>query len=141
MSRAWRLERDEEATNDLHVLSARAEAAFTATPDGELVSKQAVLDAGLSADDCALALKLEWRRKIEGVIQPGMKPDARRKAMEAAEGNATIPRRAGIWTALEELLKGEATHTGRLQMSTRREAEGPARVVLLHSRQDVREPP
>lgn len=135
----WRLERDEEATNDLHVLSARAEAAFASIPEGELVSKEAVLAAGLSASDCAEALKLEWRRKIEGVIHPGMRPDARREAVLIAEGNATIPRRAGIWTALEELLKGEATHTGRLQMSTRSGVEGPARVVLLHTRQPIRD--
>ncbi len=71
-TRSWQMSTAEEATNDLHVLSARAQCAFEATPEGALVSKQAVIDAGLSADDCAHAAKLEWRRKVEKAILPGV---------------------------------------------------------------------
>lgn len=141
VSRAEQRERDEADTNDLHVLSKKAQDAFTATPDGEQVGKAAVIAAGLTAEDCALARKLEWRRKVEGVIVPGMAPDVRRAAVETAAGNAAVPRRAGIWAALEELLRGDASHTGRLQMGTRvgADGEGPVRVVLLHSRREIRD--
>lgn len=126
-------------TNDLHALSAKTEKAFNVTPDGQLVSKEAVLAAGLTAEDCALAAKLEWRREISGAIYPGMPPRARAEAVKKAVGNAVIPRRSAIWKALEELLRGDATQTGRLQMGRKGDAEGAGRVVLLHSRREIRE--
>ena len=131
---------DMEATNDLHVYALRAQKAFAAVADGELVNRQAVVDAGLSAEDCTEAAKLEWQRKVEGVIFPGMAPAARKQAIVEALGNAAIPRRAGTWHALADLLNGTETHTGRLQIGIKPETEGPAsRVVLLHSRADIRE--
>jgi hypothetical protein len=57
--------------------------------------------------------------------------------VEKAAGNTSIPRRVGVWNALEALLAGDATHTGRLELSTRGGADGAGRVVLLHSRMDV----
>ena len=61
---------------------------------------------GLTATDCALARQLEWQRKRLDVLRPGMAPDARKEAVAAARVNATLPRRAGIWRALEDLLTG-----------------------------------
>jgi putative DNA primase/helicase len=130
---------DEFATNDLHALSAKAQAAFAAMPDGGLVAKETVVATGLTADECALARKLEWRRKVTGLITPGMPPEARRKALQLVAGNASIRRRAAVWSALQELLEGEETHTGRLQMGTRSDQFGVTRVILLHSRLSVRE--
>jgi hypothetical protein len=103
------------------------------------VSKEAAERAGLTAKECASAYALEWRREVEGVISPGMTAKVRRKAVEQAEGNRPIPRRAGIWRALQALLEGDATHTGRLQITTRTAKDGPLRMVALHSRSDVRE--
>ena len=131
--------RSDADTNDLHTLSARAQRAFTATPDGEFVSREAVVAAGLSAEDCALAVKLEWRRKVQGTMQPGMSPDARKKAIGFAAGNGSIRRRVDVWNALEELLKGEASHTGRLELALCGDQEGGGRVILLHSRADIRD--
>jgi hypothetical protein len=136
---SWRMVTAEEATNDLHHLSAKAQAAFEATPHGELVSKAAVTAAGLTAADCAEARKLEWQRKVENAIHPGMSPDARKKGMERAAGNAAIPRRVGLWGALEELLNGDEAHTGRLEMGIKAGADGADRVVLLHTRREVLE--
>jgi hypothetical protein len=62
---------------------------------------------------------------------------ARAEGVARAAGNASIPRRAGVWKALEELLTGDATHTGRLEMSSKVGADGADRVVLLHSRLEV----
>jgi hypothetical protein len=136
-SRSWRMITADEATNDLHVLSAKAQAAFDATPEGELVSRDAVIAAGLTVAECAEAAKLEWQRKVENAIRPGMSLDARAEGVARAAGNASIPRRAGVWKALGELLAGDATHTGRLEMSNKASADGADRVVLLHSRAEV----
>jgi hypothetical protein len=136
-TRSWRMITADEATKDLHVLSAKAQRAFEATPEGALVSKQTVIDAGLTADDCAEAARLEWQRKVEKAILPGMSLAARAEGVARAAGNASIPRRVGVWKALEELLIGDVTHTGRLEMSSKAGADGADRVVLLHSRLEV----
>lgn len=136
-TRSWRMITADEATNDLHVLSAKAQAAFDATPESALVSRDTVVNAGLTAADCAEAAKLEWQRKVENAIRPGMSLAARAEGVARASGNASIPRRAGVWKALGELLAGDATHTGRLEMSSKATADGADRVVLLHSRLDV----
>jgi hypothetical protein len=136
---SWRMVPSDEETNALHVLSDKAQAAFSATPDGELVSKASVIAAGLTAAECAIAVKLEWARKVENAIHPGMSPEARKKGMERAAGNISIPRRVGVWAALEELLTGEVEQTGRLQLGTRTDPEGASRIVLLHSRRDIRD--
>jgi len=59
-NRSWKMIAADEATNDLHVLSAKAQIVFEATPHGALVSKEALIAAGLTAADRAEAAKLEW---------------------------------------------------------------------------------
>ena len=130
---------NETATSALHELAVKAQRVFEATPDGELVSRDAVEQVGLTAADCALARQLEWQRKRLDVLQPGMAPDARKEAVAAAMVNATLSRRAGIWRALEDLLTGPETHTGRLEIGTRMDAAGSSRVILLHTRRDLQE--
>ena len=127
------------ATNDLHAWAALAQQAFEATPDGELVSKAAVEATGLTAKQCAQACALEWRRMYEGAIYPGQTANDRRAALPRAAGNAGIPRRGAIWRALQALLEGDATHTGRLQAGSRTTASGSFRTIVLHSRLDIRD--
>ena len=130
---------DEAATSSLHELAVKAQHAFEATAQGDLVSREAAECAGLTADDCALARQLEWRRKRLDVLRPGMSPEARKEAVALAAVNATLPRRAGIWTALQDLLAGSETHSGRLELGTKMDATGSCPVILLHSRREVRE--
>ncbi len=137
-SKVWRWVRQDSATNDLHTWSALAQQAFEATPDGELVSKAAVEAAGLTASQCVQACALEWRRMYEGAVYPGQTANDRRAMLPLAAGNAGIPRRAAIWRALQALLEGDATHTGRLQAGSRTTASGSFRTIVLHSRQDIR---
>ncbi len=139
LSASFRYVRSELDTADLHAFSVRAQAVFLGTEEGCFVSRAAVVAAGLTAEHCALAHTLEWRRKVEGLIYPGMSAESRREAVEAGRGNATIPRRAAIWKALEELIRGEATHTGRLQAATRKDKEGTYQAILLHTRAEVRD--
>ena len=130
---------DESATNDLNALSTKAQKAFSTIDEEGFVSRDAITAAGLTADDCAEAIKLEWRRKRDGLIWPGQAPADRRKALEQAAGNLTIPRRAAIWEILHELLDGNETHTGRLQIATRSNRGGPFRAILVHTRAAIRD--
>lgn len=130
---------DASATADLHAWAVKAQGALESGADGALASKQALINSGLSAMDCNEAVKLEWRRKVDGVLVPGMTPAQRKKALAKAEGNTAIPRRAAVWRALEALLKGTDTHTGRLELGTKGAPSGGGRVVLLHSRAEVSE--
>ena len=128
---------DEPATRHLAALSALAQDVFIATPLDELVSKASVLAVGLTSAACHEAIKLEWRRHVEPEVWPGMPKKMRKEAMELAAVNATLPRRVGIWRALADLLDGNATHTGRLQMGERTDARGPDPTVLLHTRREI----
>jgi hypothetical protein len=124
-------------TNDLHAISSKAQQAFEATPEGELLNKASVEQAGLTAKECASAYALEWRRMFEGAIYPGQPAQDRKAAVAKAAGNASIPRRAGIWRAFQALLEGDEFNTGRLQMDSRPSVEGTLRTIALHSRLDI----
>jgi len=138
-SKTYRIVRREEATNDLHAWSAMAQVALDATVGDELISREAALATALTDGNCSDAEKLEWQRKVEGTVWPGMTPEARQKGVEQAAGNAGIARRVGVWRALRELLQGDATHTGRLQAGTRKDHGELHKVVLLHTRTEVRD--
>ena len=129
----------EQDTADLHAISARAQQAFAATAEGGFVAKEAALAAGLTAAQCRRAYALEWRRLVDAAIYPGQPAIARREAVERAAGNAVIPRRAAIWRALEALLDGDEPVSGRLEISASASAKGTSRVVLLHTRLQVRD--
>jgi hypothetical protein len=128
---------DEKATQQLIEWSLKAQHAFLLTNVDALVSKADVEATGLTAANCREAAKLEWRRQVEPNIWPGMPRKMRKDAMEAAAVNGSIPRRAGIWHALADLLEGTETHTGRLQVGERSEAAGAEPTILLHSRCDI----
>jgi len=137
--KSFRYVDDQSATNDLHALSAKVVAAFSTIDDQGFVSREAVVAAEITIEDCNEAIKLEWRRKREGLIYPGQAPAERKKALVQASGNRTIPRRAAIWDALREVLEGSETHTGRLQVDTLAEKAGPTRAIIMHGRAQVRD--
>ncbi len=134
----FRYQADDEKTDDLHVWSRRLMASVEEHEDGDFISRAAVVKAGLTANDCAEAFKLEWERQRVGLVWPGQPEDDRRKGVADAWGNLTLARRAGVWEALRELLAGSATHTGRLQVKTLSDKEGPYRAIVLHSRSEVK---
>ncbi len=106
--------------------------ALDQAPDGYL-SRAALAAAGLTADDCHNANKLEWRRKISSAIRPGMTADARREAVQRCAGNAAIPRLGALWKAAAALLDGEDKATGRVEVGRQDTAEGSRRVILLNT--------
>lgn len=137
--KSFRYVRDDFATNDLHAFSALAATAFNTITDQDFFSREAAATAGLTAAICDEAIKLEWRRKRDGLIYPGQSPPERKKALILAAGNRTIPRRAAIWSAIRDLLESSETHTGRLQADTVADKDGPTRAIVMHGRAQIRD--
>jgi len=125
-------QRDDLATNDLHVFRRKLADALDQVPDGYL-TRTALAAAGLAPDDCHNANKLEWRRKITGVIHPGMTADARREAVRRCAGNAAIPRLGALWKAAAALLDDDDEASGRVELGRHDTAEGSQRVILLNT--------
>jgi len=79
------------------------------------LSRQALIESGLTADECSTAAKLEWDRKVEPSIWPGMPAEDRKKAIKAVQENAEVPRMARMWKLLAEALEDESIAlSGRL---------------------------
>jgi hypothetical protein len=128
--------RDNEATFDLHALRRRLADALDASPGGYL-TRAALVATGLTAEGCGKANKLEWRRKVQGVMHPGMAAEARQDAVRRCAGNAAIPRLSALWKAAGALLDGDEEATGRVELGRRDNAEGSQRVVLLNTLRPV----
>jgi putative DNA primase/helicase len=129
---------DDLATADLHVLRRKLAAAIEASQDAH-PSRAALVAAGLTASDCREASRLEWRRKVTGLLRPGMAPEARRDAVQRCAGNAAIPRLSALWKAAAALLDGEEEACGRIELSRREDAEGSSRILLLHTVRPIAE--
>ncbi|WP_424139991.1 hypothetical protein, partial [Roseomonas chloroacetimidivorans] len=122
---------DEEATNDLHALRAKLEHALMASPEG-YVTRRALVAAGLTVQDCSTARGLEWNRKRENLMRPGMSPEDRRQAAEEAGVNAQLPRFAAMWTVMADLLARDDAEaaTGRAELAWKKDREGRERWTL-----------
>jgi hypothetical protein len=77
--------------------------------------RPALIAAGVTADDCARAVKLEWRRWRDGLLRPGMTPAQRQDAKRAARGNRWIATRAELAKELARLLRGNDDATGAVE--------------------------
>jgi hypothetical protein len=69
------------------------------------IERNRLITAGLTADDCSDARKLEWRAKTKLSKQPTFVE--LRTALRKATGNRDVYRRALLWAALEKLLGDE----------------------------------
>ncbi len=128
--------RDDEATNDLHSIRAKVQKALEAAGDGYL-HREALVSAGVTPEVCRTARGLEWRRRVEGLMRPGMPLEERKAAAERAALNAQLPRIAAFWTELEALLNGEQEATGRIELVRKETARGAERLIKLHVRRDM----
>ena len=88
-----------DATARLRVLRAQLADVLDAHPDGPL-SRPALLAASFTEAKAREASTLEWRRKINVEIWPGMQRDVRKERVKAAEANATILRFSLMWDAI-----------------------------------------
>ena len=95
-------------TADLMTISHKAYTLVSAQPDG-LLSRQAVVDAGLTTDDVRHAYALEWQRKLdlENVV-PGIPSELVKQACdEIAEHNREVATLGAFWRRLERTLEGD----------------------------------
>ena len=125
-----------EGTHDLYGYRAALERALTAAADGYL-RRDTLVAAGLTAEMCASARKLEWDRKRPGLMRPGMSYQARQQAAEEAGINVQIPRFSTMWTILNDLLSSDAEATGRAELEWQPTKEGDRRVLMLNTKRDV----
>ncbi|MFL5252501.1 MAG: hypothetical protein ACJ8AI_06330 [Rhodopila sp.] len=140
---------DLESTNDLIELCSRLQKATTAIREAAEATGQtkaffnrtSVLNAGLTAELCAGAVKLEEKRELKGRVWPGQPRDARKNGVKEARAvNTDIPRRIAVWKSLQELLEGDAEFTGRLQISTEKRDDGTDFVAIIcHRRAKIHE--
>ena len=103
-------------------------------PDGFIDSSK-LTAAGFTPGICGLLGRLEWARKRERAVTPGMSAQDRNAAVEAAAGNAGIAARAALWEVLEALLTGDE-QGGRVRLDTCQDGH---RVIRLHQRHEVRD--
>jgi putative DNA primase/helicase len=79
---------------------------LTESPDGP-IPRAAVEQTGITSRSASEARALEWRRKIDARISPGMLPSDRKAAVKAVARNRTIPRASLFWRAIENIMQNE----------------------------------
>ena len=128
--------RHDGRTNDLHSIRAQVQRALEASPFG-YIQRSHMEAAGLTADLCAEAGKLEWERQCDIPMYPGMPLAERREAGRLIAINAQIPRMHMFWTFLRELLEGALPTTGRIELQQVERKNGSQTVSLLNTRKPL----
>jgi hypothetical protein len=127
---------DAAATQELIDICRRLETACAGHAAGEFLRKAALEAAGLTAEMCETAGKLEWRRKVD-VLRPGMNAEERRRAVEKGSGNRCLGRRARMWNALWNLLVLSEGARGELRVDVVEDELGARRVLTLFGRREL----
>jgi hypothetical protein len=91
---------DLDATDDLVTFWSRVARARERMPADGFALRSAFLAEGLTAEAAFRASKLEWRRRRDDLLRPGMTREQRRQAMHEARGNRGIPSRAELAKAI-----------------------------------------
>jgi putative DNA primase/helicase len=127
---------DPISTDRLIFLRRRLYDALHQMSDGPVIRE--IADIGCEA--AAEAHKIEWMRKVDPGMHPGMTAAERKAAVKAAEGNRTIFRLAMLWHAVETLVADDGPETsGWAELALEHDAKGSVRVVRLKGRKRVRE--
>lgn len=99
----------------------------------------AALD-GLTAAECSIARRLEFRRWTDAAIYPGMPAAARREAAKASAGNATVARMGRVWEGAEALLGPDAPErSGWLATAIQGTDAGPVKALRIKGRKAIRD--
>ncbi|GHC66377.1 bifunctional DNA primase/polymerase [Neogemmobacter tilapiae] len=102
-----------EAWAALFALRYKAADALQANGRGPL-SRQVLLDKGLSVSDCATAGVMEIQLRVDPGLRPGMYQSERKKAFELSKAAQKSVAREALFLAMERLLAGEAEQDGRI---------------------------
>jgi len=103
------------------------------------LSRQALIDSGLTEGDCIAAGAQEWQRLVDLNIWPGMPPSQRQKAIKAAQENSEIPRMARMWRLLAELVRrDDIEHSGRLRIAEKTDEGATYKGLQLLWHEEIR---
>ncbi|GJE51820.1 hypothetical protein GOFOIKOB_4884 [Methylobacterium tardum] len=106
-------------------------------PDGPL-TRAAMAGAGLTANDAREAHRLEWRRRLDPELHPGLDASERsRRAERAAAVNREVSALTSVWRGLTDFLDGEAEASGRMLL--RRDDASKARCIEHRALKPVHE--
>jgi hypothetical protein len=132
--------RDSSATADLMAISARVHRALEMEGAGR-IRRAALTEAGVTETDLKEAYRLEWRRKMEVEVWPGMPlPQVRAICNKIMAHNQLVGRLARFWELLRRTLIAPDERSPWLEL---REAEpmaggeGTAPAVLMVWRDDI----
>lgn len=118
------------AMADLAALRAKARIALANNGPG-MVGAPPLAEAGLSAEDCAVAATLEERCIHDPGIYPGIKPRQRKAAMAIVRRNEIARRMAAIWRAMVHIMNGQPGRSGFLRI-TPSDPETETHGIVLH---------
>lgn len=129
-------ENDPIGTKILSELHSKVQKALEAQKDGYL-QKQVFLSVGLNPDNCALAARYEFARKVTVPMRPGLTQAQRDELKEMGAINAQIATMAQFWVLLGQALSPEAAALcGRLELKTQHTAQGTERLLVIRRRRD-----
>jgi hypothetical protein len=111
------------AMADLDALRRKLVRALLANGPGH-VTRAALHEVDLTAEDCRHAARLEEWRKSDPMLAPALTPSQRTRAFDIARQNQRIDHRAAIWYELAAFLDSNAVASGRLKIAGKDEPSG-----------------
>lgn len=129
-------ETDPIGTKILSEFHSKVQTALGAQKDGYL-QKQLFLSVGLNPENCALATRYEFARKVAVPMRPGLTQAQRDELKEMGAINAQIATMAQFWVLLGQALSPDAEALcGRLELKTQHTAQGSERLIIIRLRRD-----
>ena len=105
--------------------------------DGPL-PRDALLNVGFTVESANEAHALEWQRKIEVEMWPGMPVGVRKEAAKAGAVNQKILRLSMMWRAIAALVRdGGPLASGWAALGIMETTEGAVRVLQLKERREI----
>ena len=127
------------ATERLRFLRRRMLDVLSNLPDGP-IPHAAIEATAITSHSAGEARALEWRRKVDGIIHPGMRPSDRKAAVKAAQINKTIGRLSVFWRAIEDLMRpGGPNASGWAALTMTDTRRGAVRALELKGRKGIGE--
>ena len=127
-----------DPSNDLESARGRLVRALRAHEGDGPVRRDLLLKHGVTKEIASQAHQLEWRRREESCLVPGMRADERRKHVNGVgQHNRQVRLLATMWDVLRDFLADEADASGRL--SIRYDEEAGARGLDIRPLRHVRQ--
>lgn len=131
-------EPDVDATRDLAWIRQKIIATFEACLDGYVLA-DTLKAAGLDAYELARGRKLEWRRKRDADMTPGMPLEQRGELARSALINVDLPKIAAVYDALEAILSDGDAGAGRAELQFGSSGHGAARFIYVNAQRRLAE--